>query len=238
VQRTIAKLKAGEHVTIVAFGDSNTEITFHTRGRMNWVGLLAEAIFETYGNGVCTLINSGKCGSRVLEALGRLDRDVLRYRPDLVIVAFGMNDAGRGEAALPAFRDDLRTLVRRIREACGSEILLRTSNPVVTVSGVPLPPEQPHPGRPWDPPERPLAAYARVTVEVAAELGCTCVDHYTLWSRKETWSGLPVADPQGLWMRMGDAIHPGALGHLVFFRELAPLFGVPAHFPWEDVGAH
>jgi len=102
MQRTLTKLAAGEHVTIVALGDSITEITFHTRGHMNWVGLLSEAILATYGNGVCTLINAGKCGSSYSEALQRLDRDVLRFAPDLVIVALGMNDAGRGRAYMLA----------------------------------------------------------------------------------------------------------------------------------------
>ena len=104
MKKTLAKLKNGEHVTIVAFGDSNTEITFHTDGRMNWVGLLDEAIFETYGNGASTLINSGKCGSSCQEGLQRLDRDVIRFDPDLVILAFGMNDATCGMEYLPTFR--------------------------------------------------------------------------------------------------------------------------------------
>ena len=82
MEKTLTKLGNGEHVTIVALGDSITEITFHTRGKMNWVGLLSEAIFEEYGNGVCTLINSGKCAGTYAEALTRLEHDVLRFKPD------------------------------------------------------------------------------------------------------------------------------------------------------------
>jgi len=234
MKRTLAKLEAGRHVTIVAFGDSITEVTFHTRGHMNWVSLLAEAIFETYGNGACTLINAGKCGSSFAEGLTRLDRDVLRFRPDLVILAFGMNDAGAGLAGLDAFGAAVREMVQRIRGACDSEILIRTPNPVVTVNGLPPPAEQPAPGRPWPSPDRPLGAYAEALVALAGELECAVVDHHTLWSRKRFSVKHPVADPTGLWLRMGDAIHPGYLGHLAFFRELAPLFGVPRHFPWEE----
>ena len=84
--KILRKLKAGKHVTVVSLGDSNTETTFHTRGRLNWAGLLAEAIFETYGNGVCTMINSGKCASTCQESLTRLKRDVLQFEPDLVII--------------------------------------------------------------------------------------------------------------------------------------------------------
>ena len=233
--RTVNKLRGGQHVTMVAFGDSNTELTFHTRGHMNWVGLLSEAILETYGNGVHTLINSGKCGSSYREGLDRLGHGVLRYEPDLVILAFGMNDAVRGLAELEDFKADAHEMIRRIQEACGSEILIRTPNPVVTVNGLPLPSAQPAAGKAWESPDRPVKQYATALVEVAGEVGCPVVDHYRLWTDKTFAPKQPVADPTGLWPRMGDAIHPGYLGHLAFFRELAPLFDVPAYFPWEEV---
>ena len=235
MKRTLAKLRAGRHVTIVALGDSNTEITFHTRGHLNWVGLLSEAVFETYGNGVCTLINSGKCGSSIREGLTRLDRDVLRYDPDLVIIAFGMNDATAGPTGLAPFKADAREMIRRKREACAAEILIMTPNPVVTVNGLPLPTEQPAPGRAWESPGCPLKQYAAALVEIATELDCSKVDHYSSWTKKTFAPIQAVADPTGLWPRMADAIHPGPLGHLAFFRELAPLFGVRKHFPWEEV---
>ena len=68
------------------------------------------------------------------------------------------------------------------------------------------------------------------------ELDCAVVDHHTPWTTKTFEVKHPVADPTGLWPRMGDAIHPGYLGHLAFFRELAPLFEVPTYFPWEEIG--
>lgn len=236
MERTLAKLAAGEHVTIIALGDSNTEVTFHTRGRMNWVGLLREAIFEAYGNGVCTFINSGVCGATADSSLPRLERDVLRFDPDLVVIALGMNDAGRGEAGLPAFVETLRTIAKRIREHNGAEILLRTSNPVVAGHGVPLP-EGAAPGKPYETEARPLRKYAEATVRLAEELGCPVADHHRLWSEQTFRVKHAVADPTGLWPRMGDSIHPGWGGHLAFFRELAPFFRVPRFFPWEEAEA-
>ena len=202
---------------------------------MNWTGLLSEAIFETYGNGVCTLINSGKCASSYAEGLERLDRDVLRYKPDLVILSMGMNDSDRGIGYLDTFKGQVRKMVHMIREKCDSEILIRTPNPVVTVNGLPLPEEQPLPGKSWELKLRPLKIYAKTLVELAHELGCEVVDHYAFWTSKTFNPKHAVADPNGLWLRMGDAIHPGYLGHLAFFRELAPLFEVPKYFPWEEI---
>ncbi len=40
LERFLAKLDAGQQVTVVALADSNTEQTFHTRGALNFVGLL------------------------------------------------------------------------------------------------------------------------------------------------------------------------------------------------------
>ncbi len=234
MDKTLTKLCAGEHVTMVAFGDSITEVTFHSRGRMNWLQLLDEAIFEEYGNGVCTIINSGKCGSSYREGLSRIDRDVLRYHPDLVIISFGMNDAEAGMAGLAAFKADVRQTIKLIRETCGSEILIRTPNPVVTVNGLPLP--TPRPGMAWDPADRLLKEYAGALVAIAEELQCRFVDHYSLWSEKMFEIKHSVANTCGLWLRMADAIHPGYTGHLAFFRELAPLFKVSKYFPWEEVG--
>jgi len=235
MKKTLNKLKNGQHVKIVALGDSITETTFHTKGRMNWLALLHEAIFETYGNGVCSIINSGKCASSYEEALLRLDRDLLAYEPDLAILALGMNDAGQGLAALGRFKANVREMIAKIRSSCKSEILIRTPNPVVTVHGLPLPAGQDCPGKVWDSVQRPLKQYAAALVEIAGELDCAVVDHYSLWALKHFTFKQPTADPTGLWPRMSDAIHPGYLGHLAFFRELAALFDVPKYFPWEDI---
>lgn len=232
MQKTLDKLRNGEHVTIVAFGDSNTAETFHTRGHMGWVSLLAEAIFSAYGTGVCTLINSGVCGSSFGDALERVERDVSRFRPDLVIVAFGVWGGHHGMEKIEDFKEGLRQLIHSIRESCNPEILVRTPNPVVAVHGLPLPEGQ-QSGRPLT--THPFREYAAAQVEVARELGCDVIDHYTLWEQAKFPCARPVSDPQGLWPRMSDATHPGALGHLAFFRELAPLFGVATYFPWEHI---
>jgi acyl-CoA thioesterase I len=234
MNKTIGKLKKGEHVTIVALGDSITENTFQTRGRMNWVSLLNEAIFEEYGNGICTLINSGKCGSSYRESLTRLDRDVLRFHPDMVILALGMNDAGEGSAGLQKFKKDVHTMIERIHKSCSSEILIRTPNPIVIEPGGPYPKGK-CPGNAHDPDNRPLKLYASALVQIAKELDCEVVDHYTLWTDEKYTVKYPVSNSCGLWIRMADRVHPNWLGHLVFYRELAPKFGLKLYFPWEEI---
>lgn len=223
----LEKLRNGRKVTIVALGDSITEQTWHTRGRQGWVGLLQEALFETYGRNRCWVINSGRCGDRATTALDRFDEDVARFGPDLVIVSFGMNDSG-GE--LEDFRAAMVELVRRSREA-GAEVLLRTPNPMVnpptrkTLRDGQKPSAETGGSR--------VGEFARAVVEIASAEGCAVVDHYSSWKALEDAPESLAENPNRLWLLMSDPVHPGALGHLRFFRELAPVFGVAERFPWE-----
>jgi len=230
MKQLLAKLHGKEHVTIVALGDSNTELTWHTAGRLNWVGLLQYALFEKHGSNTATIINSGRCGDTAVEALTRLESDVLRFDPDLVIVSFGMNDGAQGQDGLAAYSDAIQKIVSRLRKSCGSEVLLRTPNPVVVLNQPGLP-EGFTPGTEWPGSHQHL--YARRTVELADQLECCVVDHYTLWIESYNRDdGLPQPTNH-LWNRMSDATHPGALGHLHFYRDMAPFFELRSDFPWE-----
>ena len=217
-----------EHVTIVALGDSITELTWHTRGRLQWVGLLEEALCEKHGRGRIRVINAGYCGGRATQALTRMDADVLRFQPDLVIVSFGMNDAGEGPEGVQEFSDATREIIRQCREI-GAAVLLRTPNPVLC--------------SPWravrqdlmpgdEIPGNHQGLYAKALVEIGEETGCPVVDHYMLW--KEFRPAEHKELPNTRWLRMSDEVHPGWLGHLNFYRELAPVFKLPVRFPWEE----
>ena len=77
--------------------------------------------------------------------------------------------------------------------------------------------------------------YSRALVELGRELECPVVDHYSLWLAVKYPPNLGVNNPNGLWTRMSDAVHPNALGHLAFYRELAPLLDLPRTFAWETL---
>jgi lysophospholipase L1-like esterase len=235
MERFLARLRGGQKVTLVALGDSNTELTWHTRGHLNWVGLLQEALFETYGRNRAFVINAGRCGDTAAACLAeRLDDDALRFRPDLVIVGFGANEAAGGHADLPgrltAYQAALRGITDRCR-AAGAEVLLRTPSPFFN---------QPmRPGLiPGEPPAGeitgyPLAEFAAACVAVGAELGCPVVDHYTRWQALLQRRGTCREEPNLTWLLMSDTVHPGPQGHLAYFKDLAAYFGVPARFAWE-----
>lgn len=220
LEKLLAKLDAGQQVTIVALGDSNTEQTFHTRGALNFVGLLQCGLLDKYGANKVIMINAGCCGEGTPGGLARLDRDVLRFAPDLVIICYWDGDMNA-----------LRQIVEKVRATGKAEVLLRTSNPVVVpnMPGV-VPPMEIN--KEW--PGMSTGEVARKVVALAGELGVPVVDHYSAWLAADTGhEGPPVSNPNKLWILMSDATHPGPLGHLFFYRQLAPYFGLPEKLPWE-----
>jgi lysophospholipase L1-like esterase len=229
MRRFLGKLRSGTKTTVVALGDSITELTWHTQGRLCWVGYLQEALFETYGRNLCWVINSGRCGDTAEGGHRRLEEDVFRFDPDLVIISYGMNDSVGVE--LPRFRETLGALVDRVRDFNDAEILLRTPNPIVNPPWATNLADGQSPAVETEGTR--VALFAQAIVEVAAARDCPVVDHYAIWKKREALRGTKREEPNELWMAMSDSVHPGPLGHLAFFREMAPLFGVPTVFPWE-----
>jgi acyl-CoA thioesterase I len=82
------------------------------------------------------IVNAGISGDTTGNGLGRLERDVLAERPDLVVVELGVNDA---LGQLPADRTiaNLRAITRRIREHGAGVVLLHIRLPQLGVGGHP-----------------------------------------------------------------------------------------------------
>lgn len=216
----LSKLAKGEQVTIVALGDSNTELTFHTRGYLNWTGILQEALYEKYGPNKVIMINAGCSGENAAGGLARLKRDVLRFSPDLVIVCYWDGDM-----------KPLKAIIQNVQSTGKAEILLRTPNPVIATNQPPVIPAV-IAGREW--PESSLKVTAKKIVRLGAELCVPVVDHYTSWLKADaSHDGPPTSNPNRLWLRMSDSLHPGPLGHVAFYRDLAPFFGLPLKLSWE-----
>lgn len=63
------------------------------------------------------IINAGISGDNAVNAVNRLDRDVLRFVPDLCVVCFGLNDCNnRSETAKSNYRNALQTIFTRLTE--------------------------------------------------------------------------------------------------------------------------
>ena len=82
-----------------------------------------------YPHAQLNIINAGISGDSADGGLARMERDLLAYHPDLVVVCYGLNDSGRGDAGLERYRSSLVGILNGIRET-GAEAILLTPQPI------------------------------------------------------------------------------------------------------------
>lgn len=126
-------------VTIACLGDSVTHGCFEvfmnrfgqidTRYRPDrgYVAQLQRRLNELYPAAAVSMLNAGVSGGNAGHGLARLERDVLRHQPDLVIVNFALNDACGGLEKLDDYRRSMAGLFDGIL-ASGAEAMLLTPN--------------------------------------------------------------------------------------------------------------
>lgn len=61
------------------------------------------------------IINAGISGGSASNGLERLERDVLRFSPDLVVVCFGLNDVHNGIGQVDTYTNALGGIFRRLK---------------------------------------------------------------------------------------------------------------------------
>lgn len=114
-------------VAYVAFGDSVTQgctalgVIEYERA---YHQTFKRAVERRYPGTVINVINSGFAGDTAKASRERWDRDVLMYKPDLVTIGFGLNDAHGGPDGVEPFIQAIGELVDRLREETEADILL------------------------------------------------------------------------------------------------------------------
>lgn len=101
-------------IRVIAFGSSNTELHWHSLGHFNWFSWLSSAMREWVGRHITT-INSGIGGETSKDLIHRIDRDVLSFSPNLVIVTIGGNDTWKG-LTIQDYQEFLTQTIEKIKE--------------------------------------------------------------------------------------------------------------------------
>ncbi len=218
--RAIRALPAG--ALFLFLGDSITEQNLYT------------AYFELYVRSrwqpwIFRFVNVGWGGHRAGDALGRLQRDVLVRRPDVVTVCFGMNDGeyrAPDRAVLRTYRRDLDLLVRRLLEA-GTAHVVVLSPPPVDLDAAPHLAQVRY--------NDTLEGLTSAAAEVAQARGCRFVDlfHPLLRAMRLAKSVRPQ------FCVVPDGVHPAPAGHLAMAYHLLAGLGlvVPAASATIDAAA-
>lgn len=75
------------------------------------------------------IINAGISGGCAAEGLARLERDVLKFSPDLCVVCFGLNDSN--SKTIEEYTDSMRAIFDTLQEN-GTEVIHMTPNMMCT----------------------------------------------------------------------------------------------------------
>jgi len=116
-------------VQIVALGDSVTQGAMEV-GRLSpdqtYHRFLQRDLETFYPDTTINITNSGIGGETATQALERFERDALAYSPDLLIIAFGLNDSTLGLEALPSFEAAIRQMISNTRARGPVTLLIAT----------------------------------------------------------------------------------------------------------------
>ncbi len=192
-----AKLNSGQPVRIVCFGDSVTGLYYHTGGRRTYTDMLGLALRKAIPKADISLHNAGISGNTALAGLKRIERDVLKMKPDLVTIMFGLNDMTR--RPLDQYRKNLEEIVAKCR-AAGSQVLLCTPNAVIDTSSRPT---------------AKLVQYCAVIREIAQAAKVPLCDTYAAFDE------LRQTDRPRWRLTMSDPIHPNMGGHRFIAEQIA-----------------
>lgn len=171
-------------VTIVAFGDSVTHGAL-TGGEINYEtvywNLLKQKLNAVRNYVPVNVINAAIGGTTAKKSVARMEKQVLKHEPDLVIVCFGLNDVN---GPIEDFFGALREIFTRCK-ASGAEVIYLSPNMLNTYVAE-------------DTEERWLEYAAKTAAmqnegrmdafiggacDLARELGVTLCDCYAEWKR-------------------------------------------------------
>lgn len=212
-----------DRVVIVAFGDSTTT---WKRPSTNWVEQLRSRLPDELDGRTLELIDAGVSSNTTDLARDRLWWDVVRHRPDVTIVQFGINDALIGVRADPPARTprvpleryeaNLRHFVETLN-GWGSRVVLLTPNPLAwheyTRSNYGAPPYDVDHVRGMNVVQD---AYADAVRRLATETGTPLVDVQRLFERIEASGGPRIEE------LLMDGVHPNDRAHRLIADALEP----------------
>ena len=120
--RVTARLKAGDRIRIVAIGSSSTVGLWVMNSAATYPEVMRRELAGLRPTVRIEVINSGGVGETIVGAMARFERDVLAYRPDLVVWQLGTNDVvwgGRAEGHKHRIIEGVRAL-----KGIGADVIL------------------------------------------------------------------------------------------------------------------
>lgn len=207
---------------IFMFGDSTTA----PRGNVQVYADRVSTMLQSIGSSL-SVYNAGVPSNTTVNALKRLQTDVLAYKPRIVVMQFGINDsaidvwknppATEPRVSKEAFVANYRSMIAATQKA-GAKVILMTTNPLRWHSKTrELYGKAPYKPDSEDGFESPnLLAYNEALRALAKELKLPLVDVHAAYPAFATKKKTTITD------MLTDGMHPGDLGHELVAELLVP----------------
>lgn len=193
--------------TFVFLGDSITHQRLYTQYVENF-------FYQRFPERRIQFHNAGIGGARAWDALARVSRDVLDYKPRYVSILLGMNDGSYqpfNPEIFVTYKNDMNQLVAKIRDAGATPVLMSPTMFDSRAARLRQNPQRPRSAKMLAEYNSVLAYYGRWLQDVAIESGLSYVDMFgplndlTLEARE--------SDPSFTMIK--DAVHPDPPGQVV-----------------------
>lgn len=192
------KLRYGGLFKIIAFGDSITYGYDTSATHLQFPHRYARHLSARFPEARIEVENGATGGHATVHGLACIEEKVLRREPDLVLVAFGMNDHNVGGVPVGQFEQNLVDMAGAIRGRTEADVMLLSAC-------------VPHPD--WIFNSHRMGAYAAATRRAAQRAQCAYADVYGVWCKV-----LERKDPSSL---LGNNInHPNDFGHWLYLQAL------------------
>lgn len=215
---------------VVCLGDSVTA-GYTSSGvidhELNYPARLRKTLNTLWPMAVPNIINSGVAGDSAKGALQRLDRDALVYRPDVLVIAFGLNDSSGNEDGLGAFESSLKQIIEQARGQGVRWLVLVTPPMMATKENANISPadQQSTPGIVRRQTKGILAQYAQSVREIGKQMDVPVADVYAQWEAMAD-SGVDTN-----YMLANGLNHPTPAAHDIHAKAIFKVLRTPINEP-------
>lgn len=190
-----AEFLVAPHQNVILFGDSIT-------ANGEYGQLMQEMIDQRYPERQIRVLARGAAGDTVQRAMGRIEEDVVAWRPGLVLINFGINDYGR--FSTEDYLMHYENMINRILRDTGARVGI-VSPVYLDRDGAELPQ---------------LRDYVQGLQALARKYDLLYAPVY------ETTKRLRAALPKGV-MYATDGVHPDRLGYWMFAQTILSALNYP-----------
>lgn len=204
------RLQSPEPITWLFAGDSITHGSVHLLEFRHYVQLFEERVRTELRRHLDVVVNTGVGGWRLADILAHREHVIFRFRPTIVSLAIGMNDAAHvPEAGIGEWERELGGLLQEMRSSGCEAIILHTPPLVDTLSQRPMAQKRLN-----------VPLFCEAIRRQAAAYGAILVDHQAFWNERMS------ANERVVLFSQSDTIHPNTYGHRMMLECLCRQLGI------------